>query len=414
MVERILRINYNCSLSDTGRVAGKVNTPEISDIAFDVASESIVLLKNENYLLPLNITKLKRLAVIGANDVQRQSEGGFTADVKARYEVSPLEGIRKKAGDKIEIDFQQGYREKFFSVDTGGRWPQWYPDPEPDSILIKEAVAAAKNADAVLLFAGTNRNVESEGVDRRTLDLPFGQDKLIRAVCAVNPKTIVVVVAGSACNLNIADSSASAILYSWFNGSEGGNAIADVIFGSVNPSGKLPFTIPVKLEDVAAHALNAYPGKNDEVEYKEGILVGYRWFDTKQIKPRFCFGHGLSYTQFSYSDPRRNKKVFSEGELVRLRISVTNEGIIPGKETVQVYVHKNNSGVLRAQKELKVFRKIAVQPGEKKTVLFNLSIDDLAYFDNGLNRWVVEPGEYSILFASSSEDIRAVTVIEVK
>jgi len=414
MVKRILRITYNCHLMDTGRVTRMANTPEISRIAYNVASESVVLLKNDNNLLPLNLSELNSLAVIGSNAVKRQSEGGFTADVKARYEISPLEGIIKKAGDRIKIDYQQGYAEKFITVDTGGRWPMHYPDPRPDLLLIDNAVAAAKNADAVLLFAGTNRFVETEAMDRKTLDFPFGQDELIKAVCAANPKTIIIVVAGSACNLNIADSCSPAILYSWFNGSEGGNAIADIIFGNVNPSGKLPFTIPVKLEDIPAHALNAYPGKNNSVEYKEGILVGYRWFDTKQVDPLYCFGHGLSYTQFSYSDAGSNKKTYSSGEQAKLKISLSNEGKTPGKETVQVYVQKINSSVPRADKELKAFKKIWLQPGEKQTVQITLDIDDLAYFDNELNTWVTEPGEYTILFASSSEDIRAQSKITIK
>ena len=280
--------------------------------------------------------------------------------------------------------------------------------------LIEEAVLVAENSDIAIIMAGDNRNVETEARDRETIQLPFGQDELIRAVTAVNPKTIVVVIAGAACDLNATDSVAPAILYAWFNGSEAGNALTDILFGNVNPSGKLPFTIPEKLDDVGAHALHAYPGNNFTVEYKEGILVGYRWFDTRNIEPKFCFGFGLSYSRFEYSAAKTNRKVFSPGQEIKISVSVQNKGPQKGKETLQAYVRKSNSEVMRADKELKAFKKIELQPGQKESVTLEINVDDLSYYNIATGGWVVEPGEYSILLGSSSRDIRQELTIQIK
>ncbi len=413
-VRCILRVMYNCKTMDSTRIAGKANTAENVQLVYDVACESIVLLKNERNLLPLNIDSIKSIAIIGENAMQVQSRGGFTASVKARYEVTPLEGIKKKVANTIEIQYAPGYAEKFVTLDTGGFWPDRYPDPNPNVELIEEAVTVAKNSDVAIIFAGNNRNVETEVVDRETLDLPFGQDELIKEVTAVNPNTIVVVIAGTACDLNVTDSVASAILYAWFNGSEAGNALASVLFGDVNPSGKLPFTIPVRLEDIGAHALHAYPGKNDEVEYAEGILVGYRWFDTKQIEPKYCFGHGLSYTGFEYTRARIDRKAYSPEQEIKLTVTVRNTGLLAGKETLQLYIRKKDSEVMRADKELKGFKKIELQPGEEKSHTITLDINDLAYYNIEQGAWIVEPGEYNLLLGSSSRDIRKELVFQVK
>jgi len=413
-VRRVLRVMYNTRIMDSARIAGKANTPENMQLAYDVANESIVLLKNNRNLLPLDAEKIKSIAVIGENATQVQSRGGFTADVKARYEISPLKGIKQKVGTGIEIKYALGYQENFVMIDTGGRWPYRYPDPNPNKELIEEAVMAAKNSDVAIIFAGNNRNVETEVVDRESIRLPFGQDALIKAVSAVNHNTIVVVIAGAACDLNVADSAVSCILYAWFNGSEAGNALADVLFGNVNPSGKLPFTIPVKLEDIGAHSLNAYPGKNLEVEYKEGILVGYRWFDTQQIDPEYCFGYGLSYTQFDYSDAKTNRKVYSPDHEIEVTLSVQNIGNLTGKEIVQVYIQKKNSEIVRAEKELKAFKKVELQSGQKESITLVFQVNDLAYYSIEEKRWIVEPGEYTILLGSSSRDIRDELIIRIE
>jgi len=413
-VRRILRVMYNCKKMDSTRFQGKTNSPENIQVAYDVACESITLLKNTKGLLPLNSQEIKSIAAIGENAVNQYAKGGFTAGVKARYEVSLLEGLQKKVGDKIAIHYARGYKEEFVVVDTGGKWPYRYPDPDADEALIREAVEVAKKSDVAIIFAGNTRNVETEVVDRETLKFPFGQDELIKAVSEVNSKLIVVVVAGAACDLTYADSLSSTIVYAWFNGSEAGNALADVLFGDVNPSGKLPFTIPVKLEDVGAHAMETYPGRNFKVNYSEGILVGYRWFDTKNIEPKYCFGHGLSYTTFEYSNLETDKVNYLSDQDIILHLMVENTGNSPGKETVQIYVKPLGSSVERAEKELKAFRKIELKAGEKQKVKMEIDIHDLAYYNATGKKWVIERGPYKIMAGSSSRDIREVAVVNIK
>ncbi len=413
-VRRILRVMYNCKTMDSTRVQGEANSAENIKAAYDVASESIVLLKNDKSLLPLSMEKINSIAVIGENAVNKHATGGFTAGVKARHEVSPLEGLQMKAGDKITLNYAQGYKEDFVVVDTGGRWPYRYPNSKPNQSLLKEAVKIAGTSDVAIIFAGNTRNVETEVVDRETLTLPFGQDELIKAVSKVNPNTIVVVVAGAACDVNLADSVSSTILYSWFNGSEAGNALADVLFGDVNPSGKLPFTIPVKLEDVGAHALGAYPGKNFEVNYTEGILVGYRWFDTKNIEPKYCFGHGLSYSDFEYSGLKSGRTNYAVDKSINLSLTIQNTGDYSGKEVVQIYVKPLESSIIRSDKELEAFAKLELKAGEKQTLRFQIDVNDLAFYHAGKRQWIVEPGPYKIMAGSSSRDIREETVINIK
>jgi beta-glucosidase len=413
-VRRVLRISFNCHKMDSTRRNGSANTPEISKIAYDVASEAIVLLKNKEGLLPLNTGAVKSIAVIGENATHPQSRGGFTADVKARYEVSPLEGLKNKLHGTVTINYAMGYREKFMPPEKLGRREARYPDPSPDKQLIKEAVEVAEKSDVAIIIAGTTRNVETEALDRKDIRLPFSQDTLIRAVSRANPNTIVVIVAGAAVDLNLADESVPAILYAWYNGSEAGNALADVLFGDVNPSGKLPFTIPVMLEDLGAHALNAYPGKNLEVTYKEGILVGYRWFDTKGIDPRFCFGSGLSYTAFTYDALKMNTRHFRKEDVMQFSVKLENSGEFDGKEVVQVYIRKVASNIPRADKELKAFKKVLIGAGDTEQVHFEMKISDLAFYDISDSAWTVEPGQYELLVGSSSRDIRESTAFWVK
>ncbi len=405
-VRRVLRVTYNLKMMDqTHRKKGELTTPAISKAAYDIASEAIVLLKNNNHLLPLSVKDLKEVAIIGVNAKQPQSFGGFTAGAKAKYEVSPFEGISKRLKGIANITYTPGYRVAY------KRWVR--PINEPNDTLIAEAVEAAKKADVALLFVGNTRNIETEGTDRKDIILPFGQDSLIQAVVNANPKTIVVVVAGSACDLNIAKEKSPALLYSWFNGSEAGNAIADVLIGKINPSGKMPFTLPKKLNDIAAHALNAYPGENHEVNYSEGILVGYRWFDTKKIEPLYPFGYGLSYTTFDYASASTDKENYKADQTVTVHVTVKNTGATDGKETIQCYVHAINSKVDRADKELKGFTKINIPAGTQKSADIKIKTNNLSYFDETLNNWVLEPGEYSLLIGSSSRDIKQTIYIKI-
>ncbi len=264
-----------------------------------------------------------------------------------------------------------------------------------------------------ILIIGSNRDYESEAHDRINLTLPFGEQALVDAVTAANPNTIIVVIGGAPYDLNQIKRSNHTIIWSWFNGSEGGNALADVITGKINPSGKLPFTFPAKLDDSPAHALGTFPGKNLTADYKEGILVGYRWFDTKKIEPLYCFGYGLSYTNFKYSAVTTDKKNYKKAESITASLQVNNTGKYAGKETVQLYVSKLNSKVEKAEKELKAFKKVAVNSSAAATVALNFKAADLAYFDENAKKWIVEPGQYKISVGASSRDIRQSTVITV-
>ncbi|MDA3880109.1 MAG: glycoside hydrolase family 3 C-terminal domain-containing protein [Prolixibacteraceae bacterium] len=410
-VRRILRVTYNLNKMNDSREKGELVSSKTTKTAYDVAAESIVLMKNENSLLPLNKDKLKSIALIGFNADRSQAKGGFTAGVKPKYEITPLEGLSNKLKSKVEINYAQGYVQRFEEKDN------WRTPPinTPDQKLINEAVAAAQKSDAAIIFAGNTREIETETLDRPSLDLPFGQDELIKAVTAANPNTIVVIIAGGAVNLTVAKQTAPAILYGWFNGSEAGNAIADVIFGNVNPSGKLPFTIPTRLCDIGAHAFDSlsYPGLNGKVEYKEGILVGYRWIDKHDITPTYPFGHGLSYTTFSYSKPTLNKTYFRPGDDINISVKVKNTGESFGKEVIQCYVGINQSKVLRPVKELKAFVKTGLKPKTENIVNLSIKAEDLAYFDEDEMKWIIEPGLYTLYIGSSSTDIKGITQFEI-
>ena len=278
--------------------------------------------------------------------------------------------------------------------------------------MLAEAVRLAQNSDIAIIFAGTNRAFETEGSDRSDLKLPFGQDELIRAIATVNTRTIVVVVAGAPQDLNEAIKSSSAMLMSWFNGSEGGNAIADVLLGNVNPSGKLPLTFPVSLSDSPAYALATFPGDNN-ADYKEGSLVGYRWFETKIIKPLFSFGFGLSYTQFSYSTIKTNKEKYRSDETIEISLELKNTGKRDGDEVVQLYVHRTNSKVEWPAKELKSFSRVTLKSGETKKVTLSVPVSQLRYWDVKSKDWRLENGEIQLMIGTSSSDIRLNKTIEI-
>jgi beta-glucosidase len=408
-VHRILWVMYHTSIS-SNKPAGSINTPEHSKAVYDIACESIVLLKNQKHMLPLNTAHIKSIAVIGDNAIHTFATGGFGAGVKAKYEVTALQGLRSRLGKTVNIKFAQGYKPNY-AFDYTAQQKEDANKPTPE--LIDQAVALAKSSDVAMLFIGSNRDYESESKDRKNLELPFGEQALVDAVTAVNPNTIVVVIAGAPYDLNEIEKNNHTIVWSWFNGSEGGNALADVLIGKVNPSGRLPFTFPASLDDSPAHALHTFPGEHLTANYKEGILVGYRWFDTKKIAPLYCFGYGLSYTTFKFSNFKTDKKNYNKGENITASLKVKNTGKYAGKDVVQLYVSKVNSKVERADKELKVFKKVLVSPGADGNITLNLSVNDLAYFDESLHKWVVEPGEYKILAGESSRDIRQTATINV-
>jgi beta-glucosidase len=406
-VRRILRVIYKTSLSNN-LPAGSLNTPAHSQTVYDIAAESIVLLKNEKHLLPLDKDHIKTIAVIGDNAIHKFQAEGFGAGVKAKYEITALAGLQNVFGNSVAIQFAKGY-----NAPKTDRKNKNEDVNKPDSALIAEAVTIAKNSDIAIVFIGGNRDYESESRDRKDLSLPFGEQALVDAVTAANDNTIVVVTGGAPYDLNKIKKNNHTIVFSWYNGSEGGNALADVLTGKVNPSGKLPFTFPVALEESPAHYLKSFPGDNLETNYKEGILVGYRWYDTKNITPLYPFGYGLSYTNFDYSDFHTSKKSYTINETITADITIKNTGETDGRETVQLYISKQGSAIERADKELKAFKKIMIPAGEEVTVTLTIPVKDLAYYNEQSRQWVVEPGRYILLAGTSSKDIKATEAISI-
>jgi beta-glucosidase len=387
-VRRNLRVMFATHVFDAGRKTGSLNTAAHQAVARRVAEEGIVLLKNENHALPLDAAKLKTIAVIGENATRLHAHGGDSSGIKAFYEVNPLDGIVNRVGKNVNVIFSEGYRK------DGG------------TDLAKRAVSAAKAADVVIYIGGLNhdKGFDCEGADRADMKLPCGQDELLKKIVAANPKTIVVL-EGTMVEMDVWLKKVPALLQAWYPGMEGGNALARVLFGDVNPSGKLPATFPKKLSDSPAHALGAYPGTNGTVTYAEGLLVGYRWFDTKHLEPQFPFGFGLSYTTFKYS----NLKLIpgsGTNEIVTAQFEIENTGKRAGAEVAQLYVHEKDPRLTRPEKELKGFKKVSLQPGEKQTVSIPLTRSAFAYYDPARKGWVAQPDTFEIQIGGSSRDIR--------
>jgi beta-glucosidase len=408
-VRRILWVMYHTSMS-ANHPAGKISTPAHNRAAYTIASQSIVLLKNDKLLLPLKTKSVKSIAVIGDNATRTFALGGFGAGVKAKYEITALAGLKARLGKTTKISFAQGYKANWLASNT---FEQNAGFDKPDQALIDEAVALAKTTDIAIVCIGSNREYESEGSDRKDIKLPFAEQELVDAVTNANPNTIIVVTAGAPYDLNKIKRNNHTIVWSWFNGSEGGNALADVLIGNVNPSGKLPFTFPASLNDSPAFALDTYPGDNKTAPYKEGILVGYRWFDTKKIDPLYCFGYGLSYTKFEYTNVKTDRKIYRPDQTVLITVKIKNTGQYAGMETIQLYVSKDKSVVQRPEKELKAFKKIMIRAGETINAVLSIPVSSLAYYDIKTKNWVVEQGAYKINAGSSSRDIRQVAVIEI-
>jgi beta-glucosidase len=405
-VRHILRLIFLTSMNPD-RPFGSFATEEHALAGRRIAEEGIVLLQNKNNVLPIDLGKTKKIAVIGENAVKMMTVGGGSSSLKARYEVSPLDGIRKRVGKQVEVVYARGY-----VGDTGGSYDgvisgQNLGDKRSEAELIAEACSVAGKADYVIFIGGLNKSEhqDCEGTDRQSLGLPYNQDKLISELVKVNKNLIVVNISGNAVAMPWVNE-VPAIVQDWYLGTEAGNALAEVLVGDVNPSGKLPFTFPVKLEDSPAHSFNEFPGKNDEVTYKEGIMVGYRWFDTKNIKPLFSFGHGLSYTTFEYGRMTADKKEMTANDKITFTLTVKNIGKRQGEEVVQLYIHDIKSSLPRPAKELKGFEKISLQPGETKTVSFTIDKSALSYFDADKHEWVAEPGDFEAIVGASSADIK--------
>ena len=385
----------------------ELSTPAHQEIARKIAEESFVLLKNQN-LLPLDPAQTKIIAIIGANATAKFAHGGGSARIKAPYEITALEGISNRLGGNVKLIYAQGYNPPVGSggVESKPEAEETAP-PLDSSKLIAEAVAAAKSADVVIYVGGLNHHdgYDTEGADRKDIKLPGEQDELIQKVVQANPRTVVVLNGGGAVEMDAWLAKVPALLYAWYPGLEGGNALAHVLFGDVNPSGKLPCTFPKRLADSPAHALDAYPGTNGKVVYKEGLLVGYRWFDTKKIEPLFPFGYGLSYTTFKYSNLNLVPGSEKPGLPVTVEFELANTGSRAGAEVAQVYVQEASPGVPRPLKELKGFKKVSLQPGEKQKVSVVLDRNAFAHYDPDKKAWVADKGAYKILVGSSSRDL---------
>ena len=425
-------------------VANTVMTsqPETQKIAYEIAQKSIVLLKNETGNLPI-AKDVKKIAVIGQNAVLTTASGGIGAGVKTLYEISPLEGIRKRAGDEIEVTYAPGYRSYKMSWGTPGPLGPLdaaSPDDPADPELLAEAIEMARKADMVIFFGGTNKSIETEGRDRKNIDLPHGQNDIIKAIYEVNPNVVTVLISGGPTDLRFLEPYSPAIVQGWWNGMEGGTALAEVLFGDIAPSGKLPFTFPLKLEDSPAYATGSFPGNRsgedlftlmyrldatgytreqiqeyianlpDPVsEYKEGILVGYRWFETKEVPVMYAFGHGLSYVDFEYGALScRQKK-----DKISVSFDLKNLGEMEADEVAQLYVRRIDSKVERPLKELEAFDRITLKAGETKTVTLEFPVSELAHWDTETNGWVLEPGRIEILVGSASDDIRQTIQTEI-
>ena len=396
---------------------GSMNTKEHQQATYDAAAEAIVLLKNQNNLLPLDFSSIKSLAVIGDNATRKHSNGGLSSEIKAVYEVTPLEALRAKWGDKVDIRFAQGYEKlsTFVEGSNNGQSSGTFSSKTQESdALLKEAVEVARTSDVALLVCGLNHDYDTESFDRLNMDIPYGQVELIQEVVKANPRTIVVMIAGSPLNMAAVDICSPAIVWAWFNGMEGGKALVDVLSGKVNPSGKMPFTTPVSLDQSPAHALGNFPGRDLKVNYEEDILVGYRWFDTKGLPVVYPFGYGLSYTTFDYSNLNTDKETYDQADTIQATFTLTNTGDREGAEVAQLYVSDPVCSVMRPVKELKGFKKVFLKPGESRRITLDIPVSSLAFYSEAQSQFVVEPGEFILQLGASASDIKQKISVEVK
>jgi len=385
---------------DTTGMGSKLGAPHRYKITQKIAEQAVVLLKNTTSLLPLDQSKIKKIAVIGDNATRKHAQGGGSTTVKAKKEVTPLEGIKNLIGSKIEISYSPGY---LYQVSEN----EWDYNKSLDSVdqkLKNEALQLAESSDLVIYIGGLNhdRGLDCEGADKEDLVLPYHQDQLIKELLEVNPNCVLVMISGSPFEMHQWIDQATTLLWSSYIGSEGGTAIANILFGKTNPSGKLATTFPKKLSDSPEMALGEYPGTNGTVHYNEGIFVGYRYYDTYNVEPQFPFGFGLSYTEFEYSNLSVDQK---EDEKIQIRFELENSGAVKGREIAQLYISNLNSGIKFPRKELKEFSKIELLPQEKKNIVFEIAKEDLEYYDEEAKEWKFIPGKYEILVGSSSRDI---------
>ena len=419
-VRRILRTIFRTSMRPEPNY-GRFVCPEHYQAARDISAAGVVLLKNDNNTLPLNVPEGGKILLVGENVVKKMVVGGGSSNLKTAYEVNPLEGIRNAYGDKAEVVWARGYvgdtSTSYNAVDTG----QDLTDNRSPEVLIAEAVEAAKDADYVIFVGGLNKSAhqDNESTDRLQITLPYGQEKVIEALAEVAKNLVVVNISGSAVAMPWADK-VGAIVQGWYGGTETGNALADVLTGKVNPSGRLPFSVPFCYEDGPIKTERQYPGIKEpgdqywQTHYDEGVYVGYRWYDTKEIPVQFPFGHGLSYTTFEYSNAKAAKPSMTASGTLKVSVDVANTGDYDGAEVVQLYIADPEASVDRPAKELKGFEKVFLKAGQKKTVTFEIDAEDLSWFDADKHEWVAEPGEFQALFARSAGDIRTMVSFQLK
>jgi beta-glucosidase len=408
-VGRILRVIFLSGIFDHPHAGGgEVDTPEERAVALQGATEGIVLLKNEGGLLPVDAARIHSIAVIGPNAAVARTGGGGSSLVRPKYAIAPLDGIKEKAGGAIKVTYALGVgmEGEDAAQDT----------PEARAKVLQEAVDAAANADVAIVVVGRYSKLESESFDVKTMDLPAGQDEMIQAVEKANPHTVVVLNTGDPVTMTKWIGTTPALLDMWYGGQEGGHALAAILFGDANPSGKLPVTLPKRYEDNPAAA--NYPGKNLEVNYAEGIYVGYRYYDTKNVEPQFPFGFGLSYTKFEYSDlkvvPARTSSGTVHSDAFGVSVKVRNSGSREGAEVVELYVHDGHSKIDRPVHELKGFQRLQLQRGETKTAEFKLSRDDFSYWNPVTKAWQADPGTFEVQVGASSRDIRLMAPAALK
>lgn len=422
-VRRVLRLTFRTSMN-RNRPYGSMGSDEHIAACRRIGQEGVVLLQNKDNILPVDPGRTRRIAVIGENAIKMMTVGGGSSSLKARYEITPLEGLRKRVGDAAGIVYARGYVGDTTTSYNGVVTGQKLADRRSAQELRDEALEAARNADVVLFFGGLNKSdhQDCEGTDRKSMDLPYGQNELISAIAKVNPNIVVINISGTGVTMPWLGE-VKGVLQAWYLGTETGRALADVLMGDVNPSGKLPYTYYASLDQCGAHKMGEYPGhpgidalgnKVMDIPYNEGIFVGYRFTDKNRLKPNFPFGHGLSYTTFKYGKASADKTTASADDVITVTIPVTNTGAREGKEVVQLYVSDPKSSVPRPVKELKGFKKISLKPGETKTVAFELTADELKYFDADKHDWVLEPGAFEALVGASAGDIRSKVRFTVK
>ena len=433
-VRRLLRLFYRTTMN-RHKPFGFLCSDSHYEAALKIAQEGIVLLKNEKVkkskgekdaetLLPIDVTKTKRILVVGENAIKMMTVGGGSSSLKVQKEILPLDGINVQCSMlNIQCDYARGYVGDTIQSYNGVTVGRSLYEPRSQAELTAEAVAKAKEADVVIFIGGLNKSghQDSEGHDRLSYDLPYAQNEVIEAILKVNPRLVYVNISGNGAALPWLDK-VPAVVQAWFIGSEAGEAIASVLFGDVNPSGKLPFTWYADLNQCGAHALNTYPGtwredhKIIDEEYKEGVFVGYRWTDRlgekvkkskgeKVAKPLFTFGHGLSYTTFKLGKMTADKTSMTEGDEITFTIPVTNTGNMAGAETIQLYISDVEASVERPVKELKAFQKVCLQPGETRQVSLTIDKRALSFYDEANGQWKAEPGKFEALAGTSSDKI---------